>query len=100
VVYADIADIFEAAERAEEAQRLRAHIVIEAEPATPEPEYLAPEPVLETVAADSAEPARPDFEPEPEPVAIIPPPAAPLVKPTLIGAEEAPVERKRGWWRR
>jgi len=100
VVYADIADIFEAAERAEEAQRLRAHIVIEAEPAAPEPEYAAPEPVLETVAADSAEPARPDFEPEPEPAASVPPPAAPLVKPTLIGAEEAPVEKKRGWWRR
>jgi ribonuclease E len=102
VVYADIADIFEAAERAEEAQRLRAHIVIEAEPASaPEPEYAAAEPYLETIAAEPAEPAHQAFEPESEPVAAVsPPPAAPLVKPTLIGAEEGPVEKKRGWWRR
>jgi ribonuclease E len=103
VVYADIADIFEAAERAEEAQRLRAHIVIEAEPAAaPEPEYAAAEPVLEPIAAQPAEPAhRQAFEPEPEPVAAASPPrAAPLVQPTLIGAEEGPVEKKRGWWRR
>jgi ribonuclease E len=99
VVYADIADIFEAAERAEAAQRAREHIVIEAEPATaPEPEYAATAPVLETVTADTSEPVS---EPEPESVAAIAPsPAAPLVKPTIIGAEEVLVEKKQGWWRR
>jgi ribonuclease E len=97
VVYADIADIFEAAERAEEAQRLRAHIVIEAEPVAPEPEYAAPEPVYETVSAAPSDAVEP---PEPEPPAASPPPKGPLVKPVLIGAEELPVEKKRGWWRR
>jgi hypothetical protein len=97
VVYADIADIFEAAERAEEAQRLRAHIVIEAEPVAPEPEYAAPEPVYETVSAAPSDAAEP---PEPEPPAAVPPPKGPLVKPVLIGAEEVLAEKKRGWWRR
>ncbi len=106
VVYADIADIFEAAERAEEAQRaegagrtegagrVKAHIVIEAEPAPqsePEFAYAAPEPVLETVAAEAADPA-----PAPEP----PLAPEPLVKPVIIGASEELVEKKRGWWRR
>jgi ribonuclease E len=123
VVYADIADIFEAAERAEEAQRVRAHIVIEAEPgpeplpkhvpevgpepvlergpasaleAAPEQAYAAPEPAFEPVAAGTGELA-------PEAVAAEAAPASapePLVKPTIIGASEEPVEKKRGWWRR
>jgi ribonuclease E len=95
VLYADIADIFEAAERAEEAQRaegagrIRTQIVIEAEPAPepepePEPAYVAPEPVLAAVTDAEAQPAAPE----------------PLVKPTIIGASEAPAEKKRGWWRR
>jgi ribonuclease E len=98
VVFADIADIFEAAERAEEASRVRAHIVIEAEPVpAPEPEYAAPQPAYETV---SAAPSDGVELPEPEPAATLSPPAGPLVKPTLIGAEEVLVEKKRGWWRR
>jgi hypothetical protein len=98
VVFADIADIFEAAERAEEASRVRAHIVIDAEPVpAPEPEYAAPQPAYETV---SAAPSDGVELPEPEPAATLSPPAGPLVKPTLIGAEEVLVEKKRGWWRR
>jgi ribonuclease E len=95
VVYADIADIFEAAERAEEAQRAEvagranAHGVAEVEH---EP---APEAVLETVSAE------PEAASEPEPEAeVASAPAPPLVRPVIIGASEAPVERKSGWWRR
>jgi ribonuclease E len=96
VVYADIADIFEAAERAEEAQRAEeagraeAHIVAEVE------HELAPEAVLETVSAEPEAASAP--EPEVE-VASAPAPV-PLVRPVIIGASEAPVEKKSGWWRR
>ncbi len=53
---------------------------------------------VEPVAALTGAPRAPD----PEPVAAEPEPSPePLVKPILIGAGvEAPVERKRGWWRR
>ena len=69
---------------------------------TPEPE---PEPVAVQPAPDPVpEPAAS----EPETVAAALPPvpandviAEPLIKPILIGADgEAPVEKKRGWWRR
>jgi ribonuclease E len=119
-VYADIADIFEAAERAE-AELLRTRILarqatekrapvtvapvtiaIEPQPA-PEPETadapaaalaepVAPEPVLsEPVAPEPA----PVAEPAPSPVS-----AEPLVKPMVIDADSPAAEKKRGWWRR
>jgi ribonuclease E len=104
VVYADIADIFEAAERAEEAQRAEvagraeeagranAHFAVEVEG---EPE---PEAVLETVSAEPEAASEP--EPEAEVAAAPASAPAPLVRPVIIGASEAPVERKSGWWRR
>ncbi len=123
IVYTDIADIFEAAERAEEAQRVKAHIVVERGAPAPEPEpdapqILVPESALEVVShvvfepvAPPAEPVstqapRPEPEPEPEPE-LEPEPASepvaasaePAVKPVIVGAD-APAEKKRGWWRR
>jgi ribonuclease E len=103
IVYADIADIFEAAERAEEAQRVRAHLTVAPEPA-PEP----PAEVYVTAAAYHAvfEPAaEPELGPEPEPAAApeheaVAAASEPLVKPILVGASDAPAEKKRGWWRR
>jgi ribonuclease E len=92
-VYTDIADIFEAAERAEaEARRQRA-LARQGEPAPaaaenpaewakPEEgetlmaEIVAAEPVVEVAAAE------------------------PLVKPVIIGEPAPEVEKKRGWWRR
>ena len=85
-VYADVADIFEAAERAEEERRRIRDLV-----------RAAPEPEAPAVVQEVAEPA---------PVAETPveaPPAAPepLVKPRVIGGDDVPVaEKKRGWWRR
>jgi ribonuclease E len=79
-VYADIADIFEAAERAE-AELLRARE--QARQALAE----MPEPPPAIMAETAPEPA--------------PAEAGPLVKPIIIGKEEVPVvEKKRGWWRR
>jgi ribonuclease E len=90
--YADIADIFEAAERAEaEALRVRAEsrmVAPSAPEPEPEPEGAAPAPALEHVAAEAL----------PEPVE--PPVAAPAVRPVVISAEPPPEEKKRGWWRR
>jgi ribonuclease E len=84
--YADIADIFEAAERAEaEALRIKTASRRAPEP-TPEPE---PEP--ETALAPAPEPA-----PEPEPETA----ATPAIIPTLIEADAPAPEKKRGWWRR
>jgi ribonuclease E len=84
-VYRDVADIFEAAERAEaEALRVRAESRMVA-PAAPEPEpepetAAEPEYAVETVAEE--------------------PPAGPVVRPVVISAEPPPEEKKRGWWRR
>jgi ribonuclease E len=89
--YADIADIFEAAERAEaEALRVRAESRMVA-PSAPEPE---PEPVAESV--------EPHLAPTLEPVVTEPaePPTGPAVRPVVISAEPPPEEKKRGWWRR
>jgi ribonuclease E len=91
-VYADIADIFEAAERAEAAARearALARQTAEARPAEARPAEARP-----------AEP-EPDPAPELETVGQEPAPPEPLVKPIIIGAADAPVaEKKRGWWRR
>jgi ribonuclease E len=81
-VFTDIADIFEAAERAEEAARaarragnvaVKVEVVVEA----------AEAPVL-AAATPEPEPAKPE----------------PLVKPIVIGEAEVAGEKKRGWWRR
>jgi ribonuclease E len=72
-VYADIADIFEAAERAEAAAREARALARQAEAA----------PELEPVGQETA-PAAPE----------------PLVKPIVIGADAPAAEKKRGWWRR
>ena len=87
-VYTDIADIFEAAERAEEAARAARR----AAPA-PAPAIIVAEPALELTAEAPAEDT---------PVAAEPAPAKPepLVKPIVIGEGGQPAEKKRGWWRR
>jgi ribonuclease E len=91
-VYTDIADIFEAAERAEEQARERRERARQAPPPMPEatePAAPAPDPAEETpVLAELA------AAPEPAPAA-----PEPLVKPVLI-SDAAPAEKKRGWWRR
>jgi ribonuclease E len=90
-VFADVADIFEAAERAEAARRPRKAAVAEA---APEPVLdAAPEPALELESASAA-----PVEAAPEPVA--PAPAGPVVRPTVIDADAPVAEKKRGWWRR
>ena len=79
-----------------------------AEPVQPEAEIVntsAPEPTGEALRA----PAEPEAAALPVPandttaelVIPEPPPAEPLVKPILIGADgEPPAEPRRGWWRR
>ncbi len=108
--YADVADIFEAAERAEaEARRVRAEARLSATPATSpsEPAELHVEAHFEPV--EEVSPANDqssiiDFEagspPEPESQDLGQPAAEPLVKPILVGAEAPAQEKKRGWWRR
>jgi ribonuclease E len=89
--YADIADIFEAAERAEaEALRVKSESRVFAQPA-PEPES---EPLPELKPEFSA-----PVEPQPAPAAELPG-IEPLVKPIVITAEAPAEEKKRGWWRR
>jgi ribonuclease E len=93
-VYTDIADIFEAAERAEEEARAARR----AAPQPAAPAELVPEPEAEPVAdapavfaladAPAAAEAAPARKPEP------------LVKPIVIGEGELPAEKKRGWWRK
>jgi ribonuclease E len=78
-VFADVADIFEAAERAEEAAQLARQ--------APAVDFAEPEPVAEP-------------EPELETVADAPAQAEPLVKPIVIGVDQPVVEKKSGWWRR
>ncbi|HUW79928.1 MAG TPA: Rne/Rng family ribonuclease [Acidocella sp.] len=86
-VYADIADIFEAAERAE-AELLRTRELAR--------QATAPETTEEvTILVTEAEPADEAAPVEPAPAA-----PEPLVKPIMIGAEAPSVDKKRGWWRR
>ncbi len=106
IVYADIADIFEAAERAEEAKRVKTHLIV-----APEPEPELPGQIL-LHGAELKPVSHAVFEPAAAPEAATPGPATPgpaaadpaipeaLVKPIVIGATEAPVDKKRGWWRR
>jgi ribonuclease E len=95
-------DIFDAIEEAESA-------------VPPRPRRRAPEPTLpvieqpppspEPITDVEPEPAMAETLPPPEPEPPEPPPAAandsePVIKPIIVGAEEEPVEKKRGWWRR
>ncbi|OYY03466.1 MAG: ribonuclease E/G [Acidocella sp. 35-58-6] len=97
-VYADIADIFEAAERAEEeAARLRAEA------------RMAPPPVVEVYepVMDYAVPHE-EVPPEPSPALAPAPeaapemtiaPSGPVVQPIIINADAPIADKKRGWWR-
>jgi ribonuclease E len=103
--YRDVADIFEAAERAEaEALRIRAEARLTAAPAEP------PAPAVQIHVEAHFEPAShedtyisapseasPDPAAEGEPAA---PPPEPLIKPILVSADAPVQEKKRGWWRR
>jgi ribonuclease E len=94
-VYTDIADIFEAAERAEEEARAARRAAPVAAPAPePEPAAVAPAPVEDAPAEPALELAEAPAEAAP---AAKPGPA---VKPIIIGADELPAEKKRGWWRK
>ncbi len=91
-------DIFDAMEQAEQ-ERAAAVAAPMAVPAAPlhapaaeaEPAYAAPEPVAEAPAAAIPEPA-------PEPA--MEPALSPAAAPVLVGEQDAPAEKKRGWWRR
>jgi ribonuclease E len=104
--YADIADIFEAAERAEaEALRIRAEARLSAAPADApaEPPRIHVEahfePAAETDVAEA--PTLPENEGQAEPEQDPPPaPAEPLIKPILVSGDTPVQEKKRGWWRR
>jgi ribonuclease E len=97
-VYADIADIFEAAERAAEAAA-RERALARQNAAAPAPES-APEAVPEPALEPQAE-ATPEATPEPMSEPAAEPTPEPLVKPIVIGMQDAPApEKKRGWWRR
>jgi ribonuclease E len=117
-VFADVADIFEAAERAE-TERLRLRALAQAAPApvaaVAEPALVEVAPVetarVETApveaAVETAAQAAPETAAEPAAVAApaetLAPETAPepLVKPRVISGEEVPsTEKKRGWWRR
>jgi ribonuclease E len=102
-------DIFEALERAEE-QTLpiimeepdgEVRPDIQPEPAAPRPaEKIEPAP-----EAHEAEPTPPlvpaaDSVPPPPSPANDPGPPQPAILPIVVGAETAPNEKKRGWWRR
>ena len=68
------------------------------EPVLPEPvqpEPVQPEPVVELSALEIPKPP-----PAPEPELVAEPVSGPLVQPILIDDSAAPVEKKRGWWRR
>ncbi|OYV24685.1 MAG: ribonuclease E/G [Rhodospirillales bacterium 20-58-10] len=102
-VYADIADIFEAAERAEEeAARLRAEARIAPQPAlatsvAPISEaQVFPAAMMAAQAMDAGVADATVQDVEPEPAA----PPAPVVQPTIINADAPVADKKRGWWRR
>ncbi len=102
--YRDIADIFEAAERAEaEALRIRAEARLTAAPAEPPatPVQIHVEAHFEPAGHEDT--YTPALEAAAEPLAEAEPPAPPaepLVKPILVSADAPVQEKKRGWWRR
>jgi ribonuclease E len=104
--YADVADIFEAAERAE-AEALRVRSESRMVGAT------VPEPNLSALAEPIAEPAGLELRSEEADIAVLPAadqqpeavspeanPQEPAVKPIVISAEPPAEAKKRGWWRR
>ncbi|MDR3520992.1 MAG: ribonuclease E/G [Acidocella sp.] len=97
-VYADVADIFEAAERAEEeAARIRAAARMALQPEM----AMTGVPISEAQALPAAMMATEALEAavqEAEPAAATPP--APVVQPTIIDADAPVADKKRGWWRR
>jgi ribonuclease E len=102
-VYANIADIFEAAERAERAVQAGAiqagAVQNQATPTEP-----AAEPILEagveTTLAGNAAPEAP-LDAVPVETAAMDAEAGPAVQPVIIGSQNGePAEKKRGWWRR
>jgi ribonuclease E len=98
-VYTDIADIFEAAERAEEA-RSRAALSPVAEPVAVQDAEPAPE---LAAALDSVAVLTVATEPEAEMVEGTPEPApepAPAWAPKVITPDAPVAEKKRGWWRK
>ena len=104
LVFTDVADIFEAAERAEEqTRRPRRAPRQQAKPVEVTAELLAPETAEQ--AEHMMEPPAQAAEPMVEERAAEPmtetksAPEAVVVKPIVVGAE-APTEKKRGWWRR
>jgi ribonuclease E len=106
-VYADVAELFEAAERAEAALRMKPRPQVqEAEPAADDGSGGGEEdPRLrgDDGVAVLVEPA--EGEPEVEPgVADAGPvaaePGAPVWAPKVISPDEPVAEKKRGWWRR
>ncbi len=110
-VFADVADIFEAAERAEE-QRLRLRDLAQAvsEPA-PAPQEAGAEATADATVEVSVEASLEAIaQATVEAVPPAPAPASetadetkrePLVKPHVISGEDSTaVEKKRGWWRR
>jgi ribonuclease E len=90
--FTDIADIFEAAERAEEEARASRRAA----------KAAAPEEPVTTDDAVSDEPVEPALELTAPLTPETPAPAKPepAVKPIVIGADELPVEKKKGWWRK
>ncbi len=86
-----------------------------APPPPPEPAYIGPTPadpfalgtmdIFEVMERAEAQ-ATPKPAPSPEPI-VIPiaaqpeePEAGPAIKPVVIGLDETPAEKKRGWWKR
>ncbi len=106
-VFTDIADIFEAAERAEAAAPKPARRPRRTR-ATSAAETASSEPIVGTEAAAAAENGLALAAPEaPAPEAAIAAdqaaeaPRGPAVQPVVIGGSEAaPAQRKRGWWKR
>ncbi len=86
VVYTDIADIFEAAERAEELARAARRAAPAPAPVA-KPEAAVSEPAALELTASAAAP-----QPAAKP--------APLVQPIVLGESDPTAEKKRGWWRR
>ncbi len=97
-------DIFDVLERVEQVAGASLPAVAAPEIAdpAPAPRPSAPEPAALILPAEPEpvpEPRRDGASPAPEP-ANDAAPGEPAIKPILIGAEEAPAQRKRGWWRR
>jgi len=87
VVYTDIADIFEAAERAEELARANRRAAAAAPVAEPQT-VSEPAPALELTTSAEAPASQPAAKP------------GPLVQPIVLGESDPTAEKKRGWWRR